>query len=438
MAVWLRKHGVVLLLAFTWLLSLWLALWQYRLPDGYWPAWGVNPQGVAHFASVFGVRAAPLGAEVFAQGFRALIAGAVAAYALMLFFAYRRAFALSRPLLWAAWLFAMLVATVVPAGFSCDVYAYVGYARMVLLHGLNPYIHAQFELRALGDPIAPYLQWDMPSPYGPFWTELSVLLVWPFQSVSLVWQVLVMKWLAATALVWLALEASRLAERMQAGKGGLTFLAIVACPFLLLEGPASGHNDLLMLALLLCGMRLWHERRFMRAAWCVGLSAAIKFIPLLTVPWLLWMRWRDTRRTDAMQVVVIGACMLLPLVVTFLPFAGDIMPIGGLQAHVQHLQKIHRGDMTSRWVPLIAYLVLSIWVVKTSPDHWSTAWVAMALTLLVFVGPAFPWYFAWPVAVALTRWDKVGMGISGLCLLAGHWLLLGYVWPHPPGAGVIR
>lgn len=422
-----RKNAVVLLLLLSWVLSMMAGLWQYGLPDGYWPIWGVNLQGVKHFSALYRVAQEPLTPGLYAQGFKLLMASALTAYGALLLLARRQAFQVTRPLLLLSWVFVVAFAAWVPAGLSCDVYAYVAYARMALLYDMNPYVHTQFELKALGDAIAPFLQWDVPSPYGPFWTQLTILLLWPIQSAGLAAQVLLLKGLAGAALVWLAREAARLAQQMAPGTGGVTFLSITACPLLLLEGPGSGHNDLIMMALLLTGLRWWQQGHFSRGSILLGASAAIKFIPLLALPWLLWMRWRKTERSGFAQVALSALLMLLPLLLSGIPFALEAMPTGGLSAHTGHLQKMHRGDGVSQWMPLLAYLALSFWIVLKSPVFWSTAWVAVTLALLIFIGPAYPWYVVWPLGLALTRWDKVGVTLSATTLLVGHALLLGYV-----------
>ena len=278
-------------LALSWLLVLAAALWQYGFPEDYKVRWGANPAGIAHFRALFNFNPDKFSPLTYSRGFAGLLAFAMLAYGLMLFVAHRTSMQMTRGLLLAAWVFTLGFATIVPAGLSCDVYAYLAYARMAVVYGLNPHVHTQFELATLHDPVAEFLQWNVPSPYGPFWTQLTILLIWPVKSLSLAVQVLVLKWLAGVALLLTAQQAAHLAEKANPGKGGLTFVAIAACPLLLIEGPGNGHNDLVMVAWLVLGVRLWQERKIHSGALCIGLSAALKFIPFLLGPWLLWMRW---------------------------------------------------------------------------------------------------------------------------------------------------
>src|SRR3954462_517055 len=52
---------------------------------------------------------------------------------------------------------------------TTDLFGYLGYARLPLLHDLNPYVHGAGAL--IGDPVHPWLIWhNDPSPYGPLFT----------------------------------------------------------------------------------------------------------------------------------------------------------------------------------------------------------------------------------------------------------------------------
>ena len=59
-----------------------------------------------------------------------------------------------------------------PPLISQDVFGYLAFARMGVLHGLDPYTHVAFE--APTDPIYPFVGWPFQhSPYGPLFTLSS-------------------------------------------------------------------------------------------------------------------------------------------------------------------------------------------------------------------------------------------------------------------------
>ena len=73
-----------------------------------------------------------------------------------------------------------------PALLSSDPYSYLMYGRIAAIHAGNPYIDtpAQFP----GDPVLRYVYWrDVPSFYGPLWTELSRLVAFAGRATPLRW-----------------------------------------------------------------------------------------------------------------------------------------------------------------------------------------------------------------------------------------------------------
>src|SRR5437660_561897 len=85
-------------------------------------------------------------------------------------------------------------APLAPPSLTPDVYLYAGYARIQLLHGINPYIHNFGQLAAAGEPQARFLG---PSGYGPVWTLLALAICAPLSAAGLWWQVAALKLLEA-------------------------------------------------------------------------------------------------------------------------------------------------------------------------------------------------------------------------------------------------
>ena len=71
---------------------------------------------------------------------------------------------------------AHLAALLAPPLFSGDVFGYIGFARLDVLHGLSPYVHTA--AAAPHDAIYHLLGWtNLTTPYGPLFTLLSEALV---------------------------------------------------------------------------------------------------------------------------------------------------------------------------------------------------------------------------------------------------------------------
>jgi hypothetical protein len=61
----------------------------------------------------------------------------------------------------------------------------------------------------------------------------------------------------------------------------------------------------------------------------------------------------------------------------------------------------------------LAYAVLTVRVYRGA--SWQVAWVVMAAAIPLFgigVWSPYPWYFTWPLALALTRWDTWSLRLS--------------------------
>jgi len=258
---------------------------------------------------------------------------------------------------------------------------------------------------------------DLPSPYGPLWTWLSSALVWPLAGAGLYAQVLAFKLLATAALIVTARAGAVLADRMAPGRGDLTLAAIGCNPLFLMEGPGNGHNDLVMMALVVTALSAQAAGRARVGAVLAGAAAAVKFIPLLLLPWLVVRAvraaWPSARRAFGAGAVVAGLG-LLPLVVTYLPLWRGAATLAGLGEHMDWAQAGRVEPSVGSLIGLGAYVV-SVGYVALRPGIGPlvSVWVLSALTVLLTAsGVWFPWHFAWPGAVLLTRWDRPHAALS--------------------------
>jgi hypothetical protein len=411
-----------------------LAGWQYLMPAAFKSVWGLNHAGVAHFRDAYGVHAAPVGTDTFGWAFRALLWAAWVAY-LALAVAGAAGGRLSpRTLRLVTATLAVTVALVWPLSLSLDTYRYVGYGRLAAVHHVNPYAAGRELLAAVNDPTAPFMAEDLPSPYGPLWTWLSIAVVWPLAGAGLYAQVLAFKLLAAAALIVTARAGAALAERMAPGRGELTLAAIGCNPLFVIEGPGNGHNDLVMMALVMTALAAHAGGRARVGAVLAGAAAAVKFIPLLLLPWLVVRAsrsaWPPARRALASGAGV-AAFAVLPLLVTYLPLWRGAATLAGLGEHMNRAQAGTVGPLLGSLLGLAAYAV-TIGYVTLRPGiaPLVSVWVLAALTVLLTAsGVWFPWYFAWPWTVLLTRWSRAHVGLSLALLLYTAFLTTMYsVW----------
>ncbi len=140
---------------------------------------------------------------------------------------------------------AVLVAgfALAPVLLSHDVYSYVDYARLGVVHGLDPYVHPP--AAAPFDPAYSRVTWiDATSAYGPLFTLATYPLAW-----LPVWlAVATLKLVAALSVLAIAFLVARLAPVR--GVSPLAAAAFVALnPLVLIHVIGGAHNDgLAMLA----------------------------------------------------------------------------------------------------------------------------------------------------------------------------------------------
>ena len=264
-----------------------LTAWQYLVPLGFEANWGLNPDAVTRFREAYGVRVPRLGAVGYRRGFHVLHVLAGTAYLALVGAGLAGGRLSRRTVLTTTIGLAVGLALVWPLSFSLDAYRYVGYARLVAVYHLNPYAANRQALLDLHDMTAKFMVYDLPSPYGPLWMWLSIAVVWVTKGTTLLAQVIALKLLAAAALVGLGRAGRALAERLEAGRGELALVAIGCNPWFLIEGPGNGHNDLVMMALVMVALVALFDGRHRVSALLVGCAAGVKFLPLMLVPWLM-------------------------------------------------------------------------------------------------------------------------------------------------------
>ncbi|HEX3391884.1 MAG TPA: hypothetical protein VHS55_04930, partial [Solirubrobacteraceae bacterium] len=163
--------------------------------------------------------------------------------------AYAGLLALARTLA-ARWAIALVgvLSLIVFAGpilISTDVFSYIAYARMGVVHGVNPYLHGPQAI--VSDPIYHYVGHDwklVATAYGPLYTLIS----YPLGLVGIVgalWGMKLMALLAAAGtlvLTWRYAPVRGLDRRF-------ALLAVGANPLWVIYALGGAHNDLVMIFL---------------------------------------------------------------------------------------------------------------------------------------------------------------------------------------------
>ncbi|HEX5712234.1 MAG TPA: polyprenol phosphomannose-dependent alpha 1,6 mannosyltransferase MptB [Solirubrobacterales bacterium] len=321
--------------------------------------------------------------------------------------------ALGRRVIWG--LIVVLVGgfALAPVLLSHDVYSYVDYARLGVVHGLDPYVHPP--LAAPDDPVFDQVDWtEATSAYGPLFTLATYPLAW----LPVAAAVAVLKAVAALSVLGLAAVVSRLAAWR--GADPLRAAAFVALnPLVLVHVVGGAHNDgLAMLLGLLAVAALLSARPASTGAALVA-AGAVKASALFLAPFALIASARE--RLSGLGRVLFGALAAAAAIAlaAHLAFGWDWLGAFGLagenQGRTSHMSiPITVARLTGldpdavRLVALVLFLTLLLelllWTWRGLDWVRAAGWTAAGL--LLASAWLLPWYLVWLLPLAAISRDR--------------------------------
>jgi len=335
-----------------------------------------------------------------------------------------------------------------PPIFSKDIYSYIGQG-LIAHRGLDPY---SFPPAALGH--GPLLNsiasvWrHSPAPYGPVFVELA-RAVTAIVSSAIVPEVLVLRAVEVAGMVLLAIFVPRLARQLGTDPQVATWLGVLS-PLVLLSYMASGHNDCLMMGLVVAGVSLWlDDRRLFALVLCtlatmVKASAGAAVIFLIADQLRLEVGRRRLRRLVADAAVVVATVVvatvpsglgwrwLLPsnlripaeVRIDATPTVSLGTAINRLLALV-HLHVAQSGTITVvQAVCGVLAAAGALWLLWRARRDNLVRVLAAVLLLAVLAGPTlWPWYLTWGLILLATTSSQhakvLAFAAAASILLAG-------------------
>jgi alpha-1,6-mannosyltransferase len=218
-------------------------------------------------------------------------------------------------------------------------------------------------------------------------------------------------------------------------------------PLLVVYGVGGGHNDILMLALLVAGIALVHQQRDRAGAGSLVLATGIKLTAGLLLPFALASAWhplaRRRRRELALGAILVAAAVAavsfavfgagvlhLPITVQQSQSEGDWHSIPGFVSSRLGLGTV--GHITGD-ILAVVFLGVTCWLVRRV---WrgELDWIAGAgwatVAMLVTASSLLPWYVAWLMPLAALAHDRrlfrTAIVLTGVVQFIQ---LLGYI-PH--------
>ena len=338
--------------------------------------------------------------------------------------------------------------------FSRDMYSYAAQAQLTH-HGLDPYSNGP---AALPGPFLDEVQrmWvDTPAPYGPLWLILGALVAGVVgQHVLLT--VFTMRLLAVAGTVLIAVFMPRLARHFGVNPSVALWLALLN-PLVLIHFVGGGHNDALMLGLVVAGLWLaltaTTERRLVGAVVVVTLAVLVKAPAAFAVAFLapIWavrtnhnLAGRTVGRhrrwlwpTAKVAVVSLGTFAVVTLASGLgtgwtrqLSTPGAVVNwlsvptgLGMLANGVRHIfGPVEDGQalidslrLVGKVLSLAAAAAIWGWSWRGRPVRW----LAVTLTIVVMFAPVVqPWYLLWPLVLAAVTPlpDRVRTVAAGVCV----------------------
>lgn len=360
-----------------------------------------------------------------------------------------------------------------PPLFSQDIFSYIGQG-VIAHHGLNPYAVGPSVLGPgpLLSSIASVWR-HTSSPYGPLFV-LSTKWVVSLAGGSLIVEVLAFRALELIGVALMMVSLPRLARHLGTDPGVALWLGVLS-PLALFSFVASGHNDALMVGLLVAGVTLAVEGRLLPGLVLCTLAATVKLPAAAAVVFLLVdrlavveaaRRWRmAVEAVVATSVVFIGVTLAcghgwawlgpkaLRVPTELRVLSTPSVSLGTLVAHLLHLVGVpvstSAAVTATQYVCGLAALGATVWLLVTVRRHEVVRSLGLALVLIVIGSPTvWPWYLMWGLALlaattaqrsrvlaAVAALAMLVVGPSGHPLLGGSWYVVvsaasvgGVVW----------
>lgn len=312
-----------------------------------------------------------------------------------------------KPVVWALGVVYVLL-LLAPPLLSTDVFTYLASGRLQVLHGVNPYLNGPVVRPQ--DPVFGWtgLLWcDTPTVYGPIFTLLSAALANFSLSVGL-WSlklVAVLSAAACAALTWMIAK--------ELGRPPMTAMLFVALnPVLLIHGIGGGHNDLMMLAVVLLAVWLTVVGRPAAGGATLSAAVAVKATAGLVLPFLIIGAGRTSARGSrrsaagfAAGALLIGAVATLIYGFSWLRIPGTISrasarnvqemsSIPGMLVSYSGFGTIGSAGRVVLAAAALACFLLAIRYALGGGQRWVTGAGVVVVASLALSIQLHPWYIA--------------------------------------------
>jgi hypothetical protein len=361
---------------------------------------------------------------------------------------------------------------------AIDLFIYAVRSRIFTAHGANPL--AVPPIACPRDPLMRFasVEWgDDVSPYGPLWTLIAAPAT-AFAGRNLPHALLAFKSLAVVATLaggWIAARIAAIDDPERAAGAALVYLWN---PLVLWEGIGNGHNDVVMMAIVLLALLAWARRDDVWTIPLLVVAAAVKYVALALLPLAAVALWRcepggapasfggSTAMRARLRLLLASALLSISaLIVAFAPFydlsaarasveaQGDIALTSPAAIAITALAARGAPPSAQFWVRAASLGLFGVGLIVALAAVWRrpaafpcAAFETMFLLLLVATWNFRPWYVIWLVALAACLplgWPAARAivwsagGLAGYALFIWGWEWTKWPWPTVQLVGVL-
>jgi hypothetical protein len=185
--------------------------------------------------------------------------------------------------------------------FSYDFFNYMFTAKTVLLYHKNPYGVIPLQFSGV-EPWLSFMRWThLPSAYTPLWILLTLpayLLGFGY-FLTIMWNI---KILVAVSYIIAIIYIGKILAKLQPGRQLMGMAIFALNPLIIFETLVSGHNDMVMMALVMIAYYLYLQKKRWAAWFALSLSVAAKLMTIFLVP-VFFVGWQ---RKLALWAMIIG------------------------------------------------------------------------------------------------------------------------------------
>jgi hypothetical protein len=360
------------------------------------------------------------------------------------------------PLAFHATLFAM------PGLYTTDLFSYVMYSHLAGVLQVNPYLNLPSwfpEIRILHW-IHP-LWHNAPSIYGPAWIDLTLPLARAVATASDVDKVLGYKALVNLGHLFGVACLAYVVHQLRPGRVHEAIVLYAWNPLIVFEFGGNGHNDAVMVAVMLFGLALYVTSTRWLGLVAVTVSMLLKMTSLFLLPYYAMAWAREQSSWLRFFAVGVLAALTVPVVVVafYWPWwsgIGTISPIinwsqgpmfnnyvpdilayylagrqvaegGGLIDPAAALATWRETIKNVARVGFVIWCAVELWRVRGALGIAGAGARVMLIFLLIVNTWVLPWYFTWPLALAIiVGWESttakvlVGFSLSAPTVMYYH------------------